>query len=79
MQFIPFIEDATMRDVDNENSYMFSKQLTEQMLYDLVAKYGGQSAKLLDVQVIPYSPVAGMENAYDAENEVFPFRYEFTN
>lgn len=75
MQFIPFIEDAYIRDVDNENSYEFSKQLTEQMLYDLVAKYGGQNAKLLDVQIIPYSPIAGMENAYNATGKVFNLGY----
>lgn len=70
IMFIPIIENTMLLDGDN-NVYITSKEITERMIYDLISSFGGQSAKLLDVQLIPYAPIAGFASHYDSETELF--------
>lgn len=68
MMFIPMIEDGLVK-YDNK-TYKTDKIMIENMLYDLIATYGGENSKLVDVQVIPYSPLDGYHNMWNENTKV---------
>ena len=68
MMFIPMIEDGLVKY--NNNLYRTDKIQIENMLYDLIAMYGGENSKLVDVQVIPYSPIDGYHNMWNENTQV---------
>ncbi len=68
MMFIPMIEDGLVKY--NDNLYRTDKIQIENMLYDLIATYGGENSKLVDVQVIPYSPIDGYHNMWNENTQV---------
>lgn len=45
--------------------------LTVKLLTDLISNYGGESAKLLDVQVAPYSPIDGFADWWSNDDGLF--------
>ena len=47
-----------------EDFYRTDSITVERMMYDLIKTYGGENAKLLDVQILPYSPVSGFREAF---------------
>lgn len=77
IMYIPMIE-FNRNDITIQNSigqgYNNSREMVEGMLYDLISKYGGTAGKLLDVQVVSYSPCKGFPgtltgNTYKILNE----------
>lgn len=69
MFFIPIIEDMLIKY--NGGYYRSDKLITEAMLYDLISDYSGTAGKLLDVQIIPYSPIDGFANQMNRKDLVF--------
>ena len=51
--------------------YTTNSIFTMKVLADLIARYGGENAKLIDVQIIPYSPIDGMGSWFDNQQEKF--------
>lgn len=68
MFYIPIIEGG--RIGIGSYSYMTNRTLTESMLYDLISAYSGTAGKLVDVQLIPYSPVDGFRGAWNPNTKV---------
>lgn len=69
MFYIPVIEDARII-YRGEKEYFFNSTMTESLLYDLIRDYSGDNGKLLDVQLISYSPTDYIKDNWDHINKV---------
>lgn len=61
--FIPMVENVDVY-VDGVEKTL-NKEFVEKMLYDLMATYSGENGKLIDVQLVPYSPIEGLYSSFN--------------
>lgn len=66
--YIPITEIPVKYD---DEFYRTDGTTVERMMYDLIKTYGGENAKLLDVQMLPYSPVSGFREAFVNDFDAF--------
>ena len=63
MIYTPMIENGQMRY--NDITMNFNQFFTEQFLYDMIGQESGESSRLVDVQIVPYSPINAFGKSWD--------------
>lgn len=64
MIYIPMIRNGQMKY--NDITLNFNQFFTEQFLYDMIGQESGESGRLVDVQIVPYSPINGFGKSWNA-------------
>lgn len=69
MMFIPILEGGQF--ISGNDTLESNPIFVQHLLYDLITKYAGDNAKLIDIQVIPFSPIDGYSNSWNETTKVF--------
>ena len=69
MMFIPVLEGGQF--ISGNDTFESNPIFVQHLLYDLITKYAGDNAKLIDIQVIPFSPIDGYSNSWNETTKVF--------
>ena len=69
MMFIPVLEGGQF--ISGNDTFESNPIFVQHLLYDLITKYAGDNAKLIDIQVIPFSPIDGYSNSWNETTKEF--------
>lgn len=69
MMFIPVLEGGQF--ISGNDRFESNTIFVQHLLYDLITKYAGDNAKLIDIQVIPFAPIDGYSNSWNETTKVF--------